>query len=118
MKHSRIVTIAVLASGLTAVAFAATHSLSGSYYIGGKTMVDPPENEKDDTHLRIFLNGASARDLYLAMKVRPINDECLLDGSITKFIGGTACIKHVNGKFECSLSINIKSQRVDSAYAC
>ncbi len=118
MKHFRIFTTAVLASGLAAVAFAATHTLSGEYYIGGKTMVDPSENEKKDTHFRIFLNGASARDLYLAMKVRPVKDECLLDGSTTKFIGGTACTKHVNGKFECSFSVNIKAQRVESAYAC
>ena len=118
MKQFFILALAVLVCALANAAPATTHSLSGSYEIGGKTLIDPPENEAQDTHFRVYLTGKPAKDLYLAMHVRPVKDECLMDGSITKAIGGTACTKLSNGAFECSFSVNIKSQRVESASVC
>ena len=119
MNHSRALVVAVLALAVGGVAFASDHSLSGEYQIGGKTLIDPPATEAKDTHFRVFLTGPAAQDLYQAMKVRAVEDECLRDGSVTKFLGGTACTKLAKGgAYECSLSINVKAQRVESAYAC
>ena len=121
MKLSRISqTALILFAIVVGVAFAGpSKSLTGSYIIGGKTLVDPPANEPKDTHLQIFLTGDSAKDLYQSMRVKPVADQCLLDGSVTKFLGGTACTMHVGGKaYECSFSVNIRSQRIESAYVC
>lgn len=119
MKHSHTLTVAILSLVVGTVTFAADHSLSGQYQIGGKTLIDPSDTEAKDTHFHVFLTDSAAQDLYQAMKIRPVKDECLRDGSVTKFLGGTACTRHAkSGAYECSLAINIKTQRVESAYTC
>ena len=94
-------------------------TLTGTYAIAGKEAVDPPPDQPRDTHLQLYLSGNSARDLYKAMKVKAVPDECIGSGAQSKFEGGIACTMHAGGKeFECSLAIDIKNQKVDPVYAC
>jgi hypothetical protein len=119
MKRLCISTLMVFACLIPALALAASGSLNGSYELGGKTPIDPPDGEPQDTHLRLFLEGGAARDLYAALDVKAIEDECLADGSMTKSLGGIACTMHADGHtFECSFAVNIKSRTVEGASAC
>jgi hypothetical protein len=93
--------------------------LTGTYAIAGKEAVDPPPDQANDTHLQLFLSGNAARDLYKAMKVKAVPDECIGQGAQSKFEGGIACTMHAGGKeYECSLAIDIKNQKLDPVYAC
>jgi hypothetical protein len=93
--------------------------IEGEYKIAGRSILDPPENEPQNTHFKMYLRGTAARDLYRAMQVKPIRDQCLDDGSMTKIIGGTQCTYRMYSKsHECSLAIDIKRQRIENAIVC
>ena len=82
-------------------------ALTGTYAIAGKEAIDPPPGQPTDTHLQLFLTGDSARDLYRAMKVKEVPDECIGHEARSKFQGGIACTKHAGGKeYECSLALD------------
>jgi hypothetical protein len=96
-----------------------TKKLTGSYAIAGRDAVDPPPGQPKDTHLQLFLTGGAARDLYNALKVKAVADECLGDGARSKFQGAIACTMQAGGKqYECSLAIDLRQQKLESAYAC
>lgn len=93
--------------------------LTGSYAVSGATLVDPPPEEPRDTHLRLHLTGAAARDLFAALKTEAEYDACLDDGSHRKRLGGTVCTRDPAGRtFECSLSIELSTQTVLPGAAC
>jgi hypothetical protein len=97
----------------------APKALTGTYAIAGKEAIDPPPDQANDTHLQLFLSGNAARDLYKAMKVKAVPDECIGHNAHSKFQGGIACTQHEGGKeYECSLAIDIKNQKLDPVYAC
>ena len=97
----------------------AAKALTGTYAIAGKEAIDPPAEQPKDTHLQLFLSGDAARDLYRAMKVKEVPDECIGHDARSKFQGGIACTKLAGGKdYECSLAIDIKNQTLDPVYAC
>ena len=103
----------------SAIMAASEGTLTGNFALAGATAIDPPEGEPQNTHLQLFITGDAARELYWAMPGEATPDECLGDGSMTKFHGGTACTMHHRGKdFECALGIDIREQRVVQAYAC
>ena len=94
-------------------------ALSGTYAVSGKTAIDPPPDEPKDTHLQVFLTGSAARDLYQALKVRPVPDECVGHNARSKFSGGIACTMQEGGKdYECSFAIDLKAQKLEAIYAC
>jgi hypothetical protein len=96
-----------------------TKALTGSYELAGKEAIDPPPDQPKDSHLRLYLSGSSAKDLYNAMKVKALPDECIGDGARSKFQGGIACTMLEGGKeYECSLAIDIEKQELDAVYAC
>lgn len=93
--------------------------LSGSYWIGGRTLVDAPPDELKNTHLYVVLEGASARDTYRAMSVRARRDACLDDGSMTKTIGAMQCTELAKAKgYRCAFSVNLADQKIDGGAAC
>ena len=97
----------------------AQKALTGTYEIAGKDAIDPPPDQARDTHLQLFLTGDAARDLYRAMKVKEVPDECIGHNAHSKFQGAIACTKHEGGKeYECSLAIDIRNQTLDPVYAC
>lgn len=117
MKRS-IVTILLLLAALPVAAWQ-YNSLSGQYRIAGQTVIDPPPSEAQNTHLHLELSGASARDLYHAMKVDPKPDECAGNGALIKTVGEMQCLRSQDGKeFQCSFAIDIANQKITGASVC
>ena len=120
MKTTRMVLLSsALVLAASAAAITVEPPLSGSYWITGATLVDVPADEPMDTHLRMRLTERAARELFTAMRVEAVYDECLDDGSTSKTIGGTRCTRDAAGQeYECTLGIDIQRQVVVSGAAC
>lgn len=96
-----------------------TGVLTGQYGITGATVVDPPEGEEGNTRFRIHLTGNAAEDLYRSMNVKPVDDICLDDGSVSKMIGNMQCTYlKKTGQYECRFSIDVAKQKIDYGWAC
>lgn len=114
----------LLSLALAGTAFAADPvqpegELSGTYVIGGRTLVDPPPGEDPRSQYRVFLTGAAAKDLYDALRVKAEDDECLGDGSQSRRSGGISCTKLADdGGYECSFAIGVDGRSVAPATSC
>lgn len=91
--------------------------LSGIYSISAENYLHPTEEEPSDSHLRLQLTGEVAKDLYIAMKVEPVKDDCT--DVQAKNIGNMQCLFYAaEDKYDCHFSINIAEQRIDYGVAC
>lgn len=92
-------------------------NIEGIYTVTPEGYLDPSEGEARDTHYRIQLKGQSAMDLYTAMKVDPVEDECT--GGRAKNIEEMQCLffKEEN-TYECHFSIDIANQEIGYGVAC
>ncbi|MFC1747795.1 hypothetical protein ACFL2V_03225 [Pseudomonadota bacterium] len=91
--------------------------LDGIYAVTSEGYLDPTENEQKYSHYRFQLKGKSAEDLYLAMKSKPIVDECT--GGLAKNIGDMQCLFYKSsGSYECHFSINIAKQEIEYGVVC
>ena len=112
--------IALAALALTLSASAGDYRpLHGTYTIGGKTLIDPPESEAQDTHFYVDLEGDAARDLYQALKARAEEGICGESGELTKRQGGVQCTRAKGGKeYHCAFGVELKTQRVVAGVVC
>ena len=109
----RSLAVAGLLLAVVAPASSQDRPLSGTYAIGGESLSDAPPNEAKDTHLRLYLSGAAARDLYKVLKAKPMADECTGPNAHTKLDRGISCTMQAGGKeFECSLGIDLRTQKL------
>lgn len=93
--------------------------LRGTYFLAGKTLVDPPPGEARDSHLYLELTGAAARSLYARMKTRPIEDPCGDPGDTLKAQGAIQCARAARGRdYRCWLGIDLDGQRVVNGRVC
>ena len=93
--------------------------LTGSYSIAGRTLVDAPVSEAQNTHMYFALSGVSAQDLYNSMKVRAKPDLCRAGGALTKSIGEMRCTRSASGReFQCWFGIDIAKQRLTGGVVC
>ena len=53
-------------------------TLTGTYSIGATSLTDPAPEDKKDALLRLYLTGKAARDLFAALNVKPVKDQCLI----------------------------------------
>ena len=87
IRVRRLVAVAALlggAGGVTMTGIAAQESsLRGNFHIGGKSMIDPPPNEPKRTHAYFAIEGASALQMYRAMKAAE-SEDCVNDGEHAK----------------------------------
>ncbi len=91
--------------------------VTGIYALTPADYLDPPPGQKGNTHFRLQLTGDSAMDLYDAMPVEPIEDECT--GGMAKSIQQMRCLYFENdGTYECHFSINIAEQKIEYGIAC
>jgi len=81
-------------------------------------LTDPAPEDKKDALLRLYLTGKAARDLFAALKVKPVKDQCFDDGTMTKTLGELVCAKHPKGSHECWIGIDLKSQKLAPAFVC
>src|SRR6516165_4202742 len=112
--------IVIVSLVLAAPAFAAEYQpLQGTYKVGGKTLIDPPQSEAQDTHFYVDLEGIAARDLYDALKAKPQDGVCGEPGDMTKRSGGVQCTKVKGGKeYHCAFGVELQTQHVVSGVAC
>jgi len=93
--------------------------LKGTFTVRGETIIDPPKNEPKDTHMAFFLEGQAAQKLYDMMKVTPVRDECIDDGSITKSLGEMRCTKFTSGRsYECAFALDVANQKIVLGIVC
>ena len=119
MKRFVCLILMTIVSLSAAWAAAEEKTLSGTYQLGGKTLVDPPADEPPDTHFRMTLTGAAAQDLYRSMKVRAKSNACGDAGSLLKTIGQMQCERSADGKrYQCSFAIDIAGQRITGGTVC
>jgi len=117
-KHFGIALILLLAATASGAAESGG-ALTGTYELGGTTLVDPPPGEDARSHYRVFLTGAAAKDLYDAMRVAAEDDACLGDGSQVKHSGGIACTRLAESdSYECSFAVGVDGRSVEGATAC
>lgn len=92
-------------------------SLSGTYAVTSADVIDPHENLPSDSHYRFQLTGSSAKDLYMAMKVKSEVDECT--GAMAKRIKEMQCLYfNTSATYECHFSINIEKQEIEYGVPC
>ena len=113
----RIITI-LFAIAIAPIAHSADwKSLNGTYAFTSNGYLDPADDEQQDSHYRIQLKGNSAKDLYEAMKVKAVKDECA--GDLAKNIGNMQCLYFQrDSSYECHFSINIAKQVIEYGIAC
>lgn len=93
--------------------------LQGEYAIGGKTLLDAPPAEPQNTHLYIDLEGRAARDLYEALPGKAAAGVCGEPDALTKRSGGVQCTRESNGKqYHCAFGVELRTQRVVSGVVC
>ena len=93
--------------------------LQGTYKVGGRTLIDPPQSEAQDTHFYVDLEGNAARDLYNALKAKAQDGVCGEPGDLTKQAGGVQCTKVKGGKeYHCAFGVELKTQHVVSGVVC
>jgi hypothetical protein len=111
-----LLVVAVASVGASAADY---KPLAGTYALGGKTVYDPPASEPKNTHIYFALEGKAARDLYESMKTQAVRDECANDGSMSKRVAETQCIRADGGKeYRCWFGIDIKTQKVVNGVVC
>ena len=92
-------------------------NIEGIYAVTPEMYIDPGENELKDSHFRIQLKGQSAKDLYSAMKTKPVIDECT--GGMAKNIINLQCLYFkTTNTYECHFSINIAKQKIEYGVVC
>ena len=118
MKHATMLMFA-LAFAAAAHAASLPQPLTGHYAFTGKTLVDPPPSEPQDTRFVVTLDGATARDLYQKLKATPRRDACLDDGSMTKRAGDVQCAATVKPKGHvCTFAIDLAQRKLSSGVIC
>ena len=111
-------TIAAFVFSVSAAA-ADYQPLQGSYKTGGKTLIDAPASEPQDTHFYVDLEGNAARDLYNALKAQARDGACGDPGDMTKRSGSVQCTKVKGGKeYHCAFGVELDTQRVVSGVVC
>ncbi len=91
--------------------------LQGTFAVTAENYLDPGETERKDSHIRFQLSGRAAQDLFAAMKVAPVKDECT--GGMAKRVGQMKCLHlAAKGRYECAFSIDVMQQKIDYGIAC
>jgi hypothetical protein len=113
------IVLCLAVSAATADAAEPAGALTGTYALGGATLVDPPPGEDPRSHYRVFLTGAAAKDLYDALRAAAEDDECLGDGSRVKRSGGISCTHlAADDSYECSFAVGVDGGSVAPATSC
>lgn len=103
-----IAALTMLAAGTGVVATQSFSKLDGSYLMWGKTLIDPPANEKVDRVL-LDITGRAAKDIFEAMPGRGVRPECGPEKSgafpRSKAAGGLRCTQIAIADFQCSVAI-------------
>lgn len=91
--------------------------LSGTYAVTGASLIDPMPDESPNSHFRMQLTGASAKDLYLSIPGSAVIDDCT--GGQSKSVGELQCLYFKDGdKYECAFAIDLIENKIDYGVVC
>ena len=90
--------------------------INGTYAVGSATLVDPPPNEKKD-RLLLYLDGATAREMYDAMTAPARVSACDPDLR-TKTAGALECSRSKAGDYNCSVGVSLLQGTTVKASVC
>lgn len=108
---------ALMAASIPDLSAADWKPVTGTYAVTAKNYLDPSEEEPKDSHIRFQLSGATAKDIYSAMKVKEKPDECT--GAMAKQIGEMQCLFYKKEtKYVCTFSLNMAQQKIEYGVAC
>ena len=113
---TRGILLAVLCAVAAAPAYARTpEPLVGEMMLSGRTLVDPPPDERIDRAL-FFLAGDTARRLYEAMAAPARRNGCD-SGVRTKTAGSLTCSRE-GDRYECAFGILLQTGKPVAAQVC
>ncbi len=90
--------------------------MTGEFFLGGTTLVDPPENEPRDSHAYLTVSGAAARRIFDAMRVREVADACQ-PGRRLRRVGQLQCSVG-RAEAECRFAIDLRSGALAAGGPC
>ena len=90
--------------------------LEGLLLIWGEQLPDAQYQDLDGFSL--FITGEAAERLYKKMKVKPIYDDCLSDGTYTKAQGVFSCRISPKKTYACSIGVSTKEGEIQEAESC
>lgn len=91
--------------------------IEGSYVLTGSELIDPDPSKTQNTHLRFSLTGQVARDLYQAMDIDVVIDECT--GLPSKSVKDMRCyFEKSDNSYMCDFSIDIAKQEIGYGLSC
>lgn len=108
--------VVLLCAPLSALA-ADWHALSGVYAVTAEHYLDPAPDDPPDSHFRLQLTDAAAKDLYLALPGKPEVDACT--GGLAKTVGDLQCVfLPAESRYQCAFSIDLRDGSVSYGVAC
>ena len=117
--RTALAALLLAAAGAAALAASTPRPLTGTYAFAGRTLVDPPQGEPQDTHFLVTLDGEAARELYAKLKAPARRDACIDDGSTTKRVGDIQCTATVRPKgHTCTFGIDLAQRKLAPAAVC
>lgn len=114
MQLARVIAVCITASGAL---FLSTHlpvfaaelptGIRGELLVGGATLVDPPPEQRTDTHAYFTIQGASARRVYHLLRAKPEKDLCI-PGQVRKALGNVSCSARLKaGNYQCDFALDL-----------
>jgi hypothetical protein len=92
--------------------------LRGEMFIAGKTLVDPPTDEKRDTHAYMTVSGEAARRLFNTIKA-PVKADLCQPGRRFKSVGHLRCsVGAKSADAQCDFSIDLASGTLGAGLVC
>ena len=92
--------------------------LAGTLSVATESLTDPKPNETPRSHVRFYITGPAAAELYRALPSKAARDECFADGTLTKSGGEIMCSRHPKATYECWFGIELRTQKVVAGFLC
>lgn len=92
--------------------------LTGAMFIAGATLVDPPPDEKSNTHAYLTLTGAAARRLYASIDA-PAKPDLCVPGRRLKAVGSVQCsVDGKGGDAQCAFALDLRNGSARPGTVC
>ena len=116
----RITSLIALATAFASLQTSAgePQRLTGTFTLSDESIVDPRGKAERITHVRFYLTGKSAADIYRSMPGTAALDQCFDDGSRTKVRGDLKCTKNAKGLHECWFGVDLRSAKLAPSFVC
>lgn len=91
----------------------------GQYTISGKTVLDSPAGEPQNTHIYFRIMGDAAKEMYSMVDAKPERDICLDDGTLTKSAESIKCdFNPKDSSYICYFSVGVQENSIGLGVVC